>query len=95
MNDFDSIQNEDDIVVYPVPFQDHIDINFNIKSEETYKITLIDHLGNQKIKASFTVQKDNDILTISGLESLKSGNYILKILNTKNKDEITKHLIKE
>lgn len=77
------MQLSDNIIIYPNPFQDLIQFDFNSKTKQTCEITIYDKLGQSVYIGNREVFKGENYFTISEL-GLKDGIYFVTV-KTENK----------
>lgn len=75
-------QGEDkDILIYPNPVEDILNINLNGLNEGIYKIDLIDNIGKLIHQSQGNVTKEKNTLQLK-VNEIASGNYFIRIEST-------------
>jgi len=78
--------------LYPNPVNERLSVSYNSSVVKDIQINIIDYNGNICFTGSYLVQEGNNVIDISAMD-LKSGIYIIKILNP-GEDEKTLKMYK-
>ena len=88
--------NEDaknDVLIYPNPFNDKLNIGFSKIEGESVQVEIIDLYGKICYKETQTINAMNPEVMIPSLSKLSNGIYLIKVQN--GSETVTRKLIKE
>jgi hypothetical protein len=89
VNDF--IENNVELILYPNPVTDYLNIRFKEQTQNEFKLQLVDILGrSQNIISTLNSQSDN----IVNVSNLAKGTYILNFTDTTTNKRISYKIIK-
>lgn len=87
----DFIANNIELILYPNPVTDYLNIRFKEQTQNEFKLQLVDILGrNQNVISTLNSQSDN----IVNVSNLAKGTYILNFADTTTNKKISYKIIK-
>jgi hypothetical protein len=83
----------EEIIVYPNPFKDQINLGFALSENAAVSIEIVDLFGKVVYKGQLNQVAGGAGITVSALHKLASGIYVIKV--SKGETTITRKLIKD
>ncbi len=83
----------EEIIVYPNPFKDQINLGFALSENAAVSIEIVDLFGKVAYKGQLNQVAGGAGITVSALHKLASGIYVIKV--SKGETTITRKLIKD